>query len=105
MALILMVLTAFPIGFLVRTRSTAYATYIAAELFLFTFQSMSIVIDWAGGETDALGGPFPDYEMEKFLGYGLINLAVFAIGLGLVTLGARIGSRRRTRGDAVDLAA
>lgn len=104
MALIL-ILTAFPIGFFIRSRPTAYITYITAELFLFTFQSMSIVLDWAGGETDALGGPFPDYEMGQFLGYGLINLVIFAIGLGLVTLGARVRSRRRATGDAVDLAA
>lgn len=104
MALILMVLTAFPIGLLVRRRPSAYVAYITAELFLFTFQSMGIVLDWVGGETDALGGPFPDYEMEQYLGYGLVNLVIFAIGLGLVALGARIADRRRSPGEVVDLA-
>ena len=105
MALILMLLTALPIGFFIRSRPAAYAVYITAELFLFTFQSMGIVLDWVGGETDALGGPFPDYEMGQYLGYGLVNLVIFGIGLGLVTLGLRLRSRRRTRGEAIDLAA
>lgn len=94
MELIVMILAAFPIGFFVKNRLAAYVTYIAIHAFVFTFQSISLVIEWAAG-SEAAFGPFPEGSSESVWGYGAVNLIIYLVGLGLVTLGYWLGSRRR----------
>ena len=102
MELILLVLAPFPIGFLVRSRSAAFIAYVAVQAFVFTFQTLNLVLEWASGETTAFGAAFPRYEASEVLAYGVVNAVIYGAGLGLVYLGSRLGARRRSR-RAVDL--
>ena len=96
MLVALMIVLPFPIGWFVRHRLTAYVAYLAAFSFLFTFQSTELIIDWAGGDTRAFGG-FPKAGKGEAYSYGLVNLIFLAVGLGLLTLGTILASRRRAR--------
>ena len=102
MELIAMVLVPFPLGFLVRNRLAAFVAYVAVHSFLFTFQTLVLVRQWAGGSFTA----FEQDPAAVPLSYGVVNLVIYAVGLGLVWLGHRLGAHRRARRDApVDLAA
>lgn len=101
MALILTILIAFPLGYFVRNRAVAYVTYIAADGFVFTYQTLYLLLLWVGGATDAFGGPFPEANFGQVWSYGPVNLTIIAVGIGLVTLGARVARRRRD--TSVDL--
>ncbi len=103
MELIVMILVPFPLGLLVRTRTAAYLAYIAIHGFVFTFQTAYLVMEWANGSTDAFGS-FPDFTSGDVWAYGIINLVIYGVGLGLVTLGCRIRTKRTTRHDSVELA-
>jgi hypothetical protein len=102
MELILLVLAPFPIGFLVRSRTAAFIAYVALHGFVFTFQTLNLLLEWAGGSADAFGAAFPKYETAEVVAYGVVNAVIFGVGLGLVYLGSRLGARRRSR-RAVDL--
>jgi hypothetical protein len=97
MDLALMVLAPFPIGWFVRDRRTAYTAYIALMSFVFTFQTGYLVIEWVGGKTNAFG-PYPKANHGDVFGYGVVNLAIYAVGMGLLTLAYRLRSRRRAQG-------
>ncbi|MDG6110265.1 hypothetical protein Daura_20595 [Dactylosporangium aurantiacum] len=101
MELILMLLLPFPIGFFVRNRLAAFVTYIAAHSFVFTFQTMELLREWVRGSTDAFPAEVTDFDA---LPYGIVNLVIFGVGLGLVWLGHRLGSKRR-KPRTVDLSA
>jgi hypothetical protein len=103
MALVLMILTAFPLGFFVRNRIVAHIAYLAAAQLVFTFQTAGLLLDWGGGDTSAFGGPFPDHDLGSYYGYGAVNSAIVGIGVGLVALGARVAGTRRRRGNSVEL--
>jgi hypothetical protein len=96
MNLILIVVLPFPLGWFVRHRLAAYVIYLAAFNFLFTFQSVLLITKWVGGSKNAFGG-FPKADSGDVYGYGLVNLLLFAVGLGLLTLGSYLATRRRTR--------
>lgn len=96
MELILMLVAPFPIGFLIRHRLTAYVGYLALHAFVFTYQSMDLVLEWVGGSQAAFG-PYPHASNSSALGYLLVNTLIALAGLGLVTLGLRLGARRRAR--------
>ena len=102
MELIVMIVAALPIGFCIRSRTAAYIIYIAVYGFVFTFQSVDLIIEWAGGSKSAFG-PYPKADKSQVWSYGLVNLVIFAAGLGLVTLGYYLASRRRIRAAAVNL--
>ena len=97
MELIIMIVAAFPIGYLVRNRIAAYLVYIAVNTFAFTFQTMNLMLEWAGGSQEAFGGPFPQYDSSAVWAYGGVNLVIYLVGIGLVTLGYRLGSKRRAK--------
>lgn len=96
MELILAVLLPFPLGWFVRNQLVAYVAYIAAHAFVFTFQTLTLVLEWAGGD-EAAFGPFPDASMGSVTGYAVVNLVIYAAGLGLVHLGHRLSARRRAK--------
>jgi hypothetical protein len=102
MELILMILAPLPIGFLVRNRTVGFVAYTALHAFLFTFQSLNLLIEWAGGSTEAFG-PFPKADQTEVAAYGVVNLVIYAIGLGLCYLGQRLALRRSRRAAAADL--
>jgi uncharacterized membrane protein len=91
MIAIVTVVLAFPLGFLLRSRLAAMLAYVAAYLWAFTFQTLYLLLDSMGNpETGAFGASeFP-------LSYGLVTLAVFAAGLGLVTLAHGLRRRRQS---------
>ena len=88
MELLLTVLVPFPMGFAVRNRTTAYLAYIALHAFVFTFQSLNLLIEWVGGSTHAFGA-YPEANASDVWGYGVVNLVIYLVGLGLVALGHR----------------
>jgi hypothetical protein len=53
---------------------------------VFTFQSVDLIIEWAGGSKAAFG-PYPNADKSEIWSYGVVNLVIFAAGLGLVALG------------------
>jgi hypothetical protein len=92
------ILFAFPLGFFLRHGLAAAAAYATIYLWSFTFQTAYLTRAWVTGDHSAFS-PQPDIGTS----YGLVTGAIFLIGFGLVTLGHRLGSRRRTRRGAVDL--
>lgn len=102
MELIVMIVVAFPIGFLIRNRIAAYIAFIALHGFVFVFQSLMLVIEWVGGSKDAFGS-YPKADKAEVWSYGAVNLVIFLVGLGLVLLGQKVASRRNSRAGA-DLA-
>ena len=101
MELILMLLVPFPAGFFMRNRLAAFVTYIAAQSFVFTFQTLELLREWVRGSTEAFPAEVTGLDA---LPYGLVNAVIFAAGLGLVWLGHRVGGRRR-KPHSADLAA
>ncbi|MEO8830226.1 hypothetical protein [Lapillicoccus sp.] len=99
MELIVTLLAAFPIGYLIRKRLAAFVAYIGVHSFVFTFQTATLIIAWAGGDTAAFG-PFPTASTANVWGYAEVNLAIYLVGLALVFLGHRVATRRASRSDA-----
>lgn len=109
MNLVYTVLIAFPLGYLVRTRSTALLGYLLAGSYLFSYQSTGVLLDWLGHTSPSAFGPFPDgfparASAGETLGYGLVNLVITLVGVGLVLLGHRVAGRRRDGKDVVAVA-
>lgn len=103
MEVIIMLLAPLPIGFLVRHRLAAYLTYIAIHAFVFTFQTLALILEWVGGSKAAFG-PYPKASHSQLWAYVAVNTAIYAVGLGLVTLGLRLGAKRRVKqANAVNL--
>ncbi|MFB9180264.1 hypothetical protein ACFFX1_19145 [Dactylosporangium sucinum] len=96
MELILMVLVPFPVGFFVRSRLAAFVTYIAVHGFVFTAQTLNLLVEWVGGSAEAFG-PYPRASSGDVLAYLVVNAVIFGAGLGLVWLGGRLAARRRAK--------
>jgi hypothetical protein len=103
MNLVLVIIAPFPLGFILHNRTAAFIAYLAVAQFVFTVQTAWLLLDWGGGDEAAFGGPFPDHDVDKVLGYVAINAIIFVVGLGLVTLGARLGRNRRAKANRVEL--
>jgi hypothetical protein len=97
MEALLVLVVPFPLGFFLTRRTTAVVAYVAAFCPLFTFQTLSLVVDWAEGSTAAFGGPFPASDYGQVAGYGGVNLILYLAGFGLILLGHRLGARWRAR--------
>ncbi|MFL6155044.1 MAG: hypothetical protein ACJ72D_03060 [Marmoricola sp.] len=102
MNLVFTVLLAFPLGYFVTTRSTALLSYLLAGSYLFSYQSTGVLLDWLGHSKPSAFGPFPDHFPAKAstgetIGYGVLNLVITVVGIGLVLLGHRVASRRRAK--------
>lgn len=97
-----MILLPLPLGLLVRTRTVAYLAFIAIHAFVFTFQTALLILEWANGSTEAFGS-FPEYSTGDVWAYGIINLVIYGLGLGLVTLGQRVRRNRNSRRARMDL--
>ena len=100
MIAVLTLLTAFPLGLLVRRRTVAYLAYGLAFAHVFTFQTLTLLLGWQTGDRSAFGtGESVPWD------YLLVSSAIYAVGMGLVTLGAVLRARREGRRAGVDLAA
>ncbi|WP_298889751.1 hypothetical protein [uncultured Serinicoccus sp.] len=85
---IITILTALPLGFLVGSWLAANLIYAVAYLWAFVFQTLYLLlpsVDGTTGQTFA-ADVFP-------WSYGLVTLAIFAFGFGLVALGHRLRIR------------
>ena len=83
-------LVALPAGYLVRTRQAALTAYAVAYLWAFVFQSVYLLLGALGPAADESAfspGEFP-------WSYGVVALAVLAVGVGLVEAGHRLARRR-----------
>ena len=94
--LIIMLLAPLPIGYFIRNRVAAYLAYVALHSFVFTFQSTTLLKEWNDGDYSA----FAKNPAAVDWSYGLVNLLIFAAGLGLVTLGSWLSARRRRPASA-----
>ena len=74
-----------------RSASRPSANWTSLHSFVFTFQSTTLLKEWNGGDYSA----FVKNPAAVDWSYGLVNLLVFAAGLGLVTLGSWLRARRR----------
>ncbi|QLQ11538.1 MAG: hypothetical protein HZY75_15630 [Nocardioidaceae bacterium] len=109
MNIIFTVLFAFPIGFFIKKRDLAILTYLALDAILFTYQSVGVLLDWLSDNRPVAFGPAPtgfpiSYSNSEYLGYGVINLVVIAVGIGLTVLGNYVAKRRAAKRTAVTVA-
>jgi hypothetical protein len=91
MIAVVTILLAFPLGFFLRSHLAANVAYAIAYLWAFVFQGIYLMLDYVEGGRSTFG------KDEFPLSYGLVAGAIFAVGFGLVAVGHRLGSRRRSR--------
>ena len=92
MIAVVTILSAFALGYLMSSRLAANTAYAVAYLWAFTYQTLYLTID------SFSGGANPAFTEDEFpLSYGLVTLAIFAVGFGLVEAGHRFSARRRAR--------
>lgn len=114
MNLFFTILVAFPLGFMVTRRQTALLSYLIVDSFLFSLQSLNLLLTWMSGASglggssgfgDTPSGPFPiHYSGSEVIAYGVVNAIITLVGVGLVLLGSRVRARRTTHAqDAVDV--
>jgi hypothetical protein len=87
-------LCAFPLGFFLRNRLAAYVGYLAVFGYAFSFQNVYLLRSWV---RDPGEGAFPRDADQLPVSYLLVTGAIYAAGFGLVTVGHRLGARRRAR--------
>ena len=98
MNVIFTVLFAFAIGFFVKQRGLAIVTYLALDALVFTMQTLNVLHDsWLDdqGRVTLTNG--------DSLVYCGANIAIVAVGVGLVVLGTVVAQRRAARQDAVSV--
>ena len=99
MIAIVTILSAFPLGFFFSSRLAANTAYAVAYLWAFVYQTLYLVLD-AMNESEGAA-----FERQEFpLSYGLVTLAIFAAGFGLVQLGHWVRGRRQSRMPAHSVA-
>ncbi len=112
MNLLFTILAAFPIGYFVRQRGQAVVAYLAIDALLFTFQTLDVLLNWMGGNGGMGGakafGEFPtgfpiDYAAGEVVGYGVVNLIIVLVGVGLTVLGGWVARRRTSEKDVVSV--
>jgi hypothetical protein len=92
MVAIITVLTAFPLGYLVRSRLAANTAYAVAYLWAFVFQTLYLILDVINDSNR------PAFEPQELpWAYGVVTLSIFTAGFGLVALGHLVRDRRLAR--------
>lgn len=113
MNLLYTLLAALPLGLFVPRRHWALLAYLVTGSFLFTFQSLGVLLTWMAGDTGLAGGTgfgepptgeFPvAYSGGELTAYGVVNLVITLVGIGLVLVGSRLRARRAGRLTSIDL--
>jgi hypothetical protein len=112
MNVIFSIFASLGIGFFVRKRSTALVSYLIADSFLFTFQTLDVLLNWMHGKNgvtgDAAFGPFPtglplDYKESEVYAYGIVNLVIVLIGVGLTIGSNTLAARRVAKRNVVSV--
>lgn len=107
MNLVFTIVSAFAIGFFVRRRAHAVLTYLVLDALLFTFQTLGVLLAWLANDPPVAFGPSPQgtlplaYDSNEYVGYGVVNAVIVAVGVGLVVLGSHVARRRAARPEAV----
>ena len=95
MIAVVTLLLAFPLGYFVSSRLAASTAYAVAYLWAFVFQTLYLTLDSLGD------GANPAFEAGEFpWQYGVVTLAIFGVGFGLVNLGHWVGQRLVSGGRA-----
>jgi len=90
MIAVVTILSAFALGYFLRSRLAANTAYAVAYLWAFTFQTLYLMLDMLDGGKD------PAFEPDTFpASYGGVAAAIFVIGFGLVNLGHWLRARRQ----------
>jgi hypothetical protein len=106
MNILFAIVAGFPMGYFIKRRSLAVVAFLAADSFLFTYQTLAVLLGWMSGESGLGGakafGEFPTaipitFEQSELFGYGVVNLVILLAGIGLTVLGGWVRSRRATR--------
>jgi hypothetical protein len=100
MVAIITVLFAFPLGYFLRNRTSAYLAYVAIYAYSFTFQTLYLLRSWIGDSAQA----FPRDPDKLPFGYLAVTAGIYAIGFLLVTVAHHLAGKRRARtATALDL--
>ena len=92
MIAVVTILGAFALGYFVNSRLAATTAYAVAYLWAFTFQTLYLMLDSLGDSSN------PAFEAGDFpWQYGVVTLAIFVVGFGLVNLGHWVRERRHAR--------
>ncbi len=95
MIAVVTVLLAFPLGFFLKSRLAANTAYAIAYLWAFAFQTLYLLLDSLGG------GGAPAFQTGEFpWSYGVVTLAIFLAGFGIVSLGHWVKERRTAAATA-----
>ena len=112
MNIVFTILAALPLGLSVKKRSAAVLAFVIADLFVFTFQTLDVLLNWMAGNSGIGGasafGPHPEtlpitYSAPDVIAYGVVNLVITLAGIGLVVLGNKIRTRRAATKDVVSV--
>jgi ABC-type branched-subunit amino acid transport system permease subunit len=93
MVAIITVLFAFPLGYFLRNRTSAYLAYVAIYAYSFTFQTLYLLRSWVGDSRQA----FPADPDTLPFGYLAVTAGIYAVGFLLITFAHRLATKRRTR--------
>lgn len=103
------------LGWFMKSRPLAIAIYLASTSILFTFQSVTVLLAWMGDEGGFFGlqkegafGPTPTgfpitYTNSGLYSYGLVNLVITLLGLGIVILFSVLRTRRDAKRNSVSV--
>lgn len=106
MNILFTVVAALGIGYFVRPRGTAVIAYLVADCFVFTFQTLDVLLNWMSGANGITGsgafGPFPDgfplkYTESEVYAYGIVNLVIVAVGIALTVGANRFAAKRAAK--------
>ncbi|MGI5154148.1 hypothetical protein [Microbispora sp. CA-102843] len=64
---------------------------------------MNLLLEWVNGSEAAFGDRFPKYDPSGVVRYGLVNLVITVVGIGLTILGVTIGAKRAAKRDVVNV--
>ncbi|MFT3873140.1 MAG: hypothetical protein QM714_10905 [Nocardioides sp.] len=110
MGLIYTILFGFTLGFFVKQRGVAIVGFIAGYAWVFSYQSLELLLEMLGGKTgEAFGADMPitlpvRYRDSDVAAYGIVNLVFMLVGVGLVVLGGYVAARRAAKKSAVSVA-
>lgn len=111
MNIIFTIIAAPLIGWLVKSRTGAVAIYLAAVAQLFTFQTLAVLLGWMGSDTGLFeshafgppptGFPIADTYLADLIAYGVVNLVIVLVGVGLTIGSGSLRVRRSAKRTAV----
>lgn len=104
-------IVAILVGMFVRSRLLGAVLYLSIQAFVFTFQTLMVLLIWMAGIGGPFGGngafgaaptgfPIPFSEGDVWI-YGLLNVAVLLVGTALTVGIISLRAKRRTRADSL----